>query len=50
MKLPVLSNASKLKSNKLRLVPFVVDDCGNDVKRSVLEITFWLAIEKEKNA
>jgi len=42
-KLPVLSKVSKLKSNKLRLVPFVVDDCGNDdIKRSVLEI-FWLA-------
>lgn len=39
--LPVLSKASKFKSNKLRLVPFV-DDCGNDVKRSELE-TFWLA-------
>lgn len=40
--LPVLSKASKFKSNKLRLVPFV-DDCGNDVRRSELEIFFWLA-------
>jgi len=40
--LPVLSKASKFKSNKLRLVPFV-DVCGNDVKRSELEIIFWLA-------
>lgn len=40
--LPVLSKASKFKSNKLRLVPFV-DVCGNDVKRSELEMIFWLA-------
>lgn len=40
--LPVLSKVSKFKSNKLRLVPFV-DDCGNDVRRSELEIIFWLA-------
>lgn len=39
--LPVLSKVSKFKSNKLRLVP-LVDDCGNDVKRSVLEKIFWL--------
>lgn len=40
--LPVLSKVSKFKSNKLRFVPFV-DDCGNDVRRSELEIIFWLA-------
>jgi len=40
--LPVLSKVSKFKSNKLRLVP-LVDDCGNDVRRSELEIIFWLA-------
>jgi len=40
--LPVLSKASKFKSNKLRLIPFV-DDCGNDVRRSELEIFFWFA-------
>jgi len=44
--LPVLSKVSKFKSNKLRFVPFV-DDCGNDVRRSELEIMFWLA-GKEK--
>lgn len=40
---------SKFKSNKLRLIPLVdglIDDCGNDVRRSVLEIVFWLAGNK----
>lgn len=45
MILPVLSKTSKFKSNKFRPVPLVVvvDDNGNDVKRSVLEIKIWLA-------
>lgn len=46
--LPVLSKVSKLKSNKLRLVPFV-DFGGNDVRRSVLVFILWLADNKNIN-
>lgn len=46
--LPVFSKTSKLKSNKLLLVPFV-DDCGNDARRSVLEFILWLANNKKVN-